>query len=133
MSTNTIVSQPSKAIVSTWCKCLLQAIYLSKYVTDNMFLLYWKVFKTKKQNGRQIYCEIYHKHLSSIKLVYLHIQGGNLSKSNPLCLFKAIYLFAAILLLVITKKQAIISQSLVFDLIKYARYCYHYHVLAMCS
>ena len=27
-----LVSQPSKAIVSTWCKSLLQAIYLSRYV-----------------------------------------------------------------------------------------------------
>ena len=27
-----VVSQPTKAIVSPWCKSLLQAIYLSRYV-----------------------------------------------------------------------------------------------------
>ena len=62
---------------------------------DNSFLQSWKVFKTEKQNGRQIHYEMYYysiypEPLSSITLVYLHFQGGNLSKSNPLCLFKAI-------------------------------------------
>ena len=62
---------------------------------DNNFLLYRKVFKTEKQNRRQIHYEmchnsIYPKPLWSITLVYLHFQGGNLFKSNPLCLFKAI-------------------------------------------
>ena len=51
-----------------------------------------KVFKTEKQNGRQIHYEMcynskYPKPLSSITLEYLHFQGGNLSESNPLCLF----------------------------------------------
>ena len=36
------------------------------------------------------YYSIYLEPLSSITLVYLHFQGGNLSKSNPLCLFEAI-------------------------------------------
>ena len=62
---------------------------------DNIFLQSWKVFKTEKQNGRQIhykmyYHSIYPEPLSPITLVYLHFQGGNLSTSNPLCLFKAI-------------------------------------------
>ena len=62
---------------------------------DNNFLQYWKVFKTEKQNGRQIHYEMYYysiypELLSSITLVYLHFQGGNLSKSHTLCLFKAI-------------------------------------------
>ena len=62
---------------------------------DNIFLLSWKVFKTEKQNARQIHYEmydntIYPEPLSSITLVYLHFPDGNLSKSNPLCLFKAI-------------------------------------------
>ena len=62
---------------------------------DNNFLQSWKVLKTEKQNGRQIHYEnvlLFHisEALSSITLVYLHFKGGNLSKSNPLCLFKAI-------------------------------------------
>ena len=62
---------------------------------DNNFLQSWKVFKTEKQNGRQIHYEMYYysiypEPLSSITLVYLHFQGGNLSKSNPLYLCKAI-------------------------------------------
>ena len=99
-----IVSQPTKAIVSPLHKSLLQAIYLSRYVlyiaemsarADNNFLQSWKVFKTETQNGRQIHYEMYYysiypEPLSSITLVYLHFQGGNLSKSNPLWLFKAI-------------------------------------------
>ena len=99
-----IVSQPSKAIVSPWCKSLLQAIYLSRFVlyipemsarADNNFLLSWKVFKSEKQNGRQIHYEMYYNSiytepLSPITLVYLHFQGRNLSKSNPLCSLKAI-------------------------------------------
>ena len=72
-----------------------------------IFLQSWKVFETEKQNGRQIHYEMYYhiypEPLSSITLVYLHFQGGNLSKSNPLCLLKAIQSCAAILLLVIAK------------------------------
>ena len=65
---------------------------------DNNFLQPWKVFKTEKQYGRQIHYEMYYysiypEPLSSITLVYLHFQGGKLSKGNPLCLFKAIYSF----------------------------------------
>ena len=62
---------------------------------DTIFLQPWKVFKTEKQNGRQshnemYYYSIYPETLSSITLVYLHFHGGNLSKGNPLCFFKAI-------------------------------------------
>ena len=62
---------------------------------DNNSLQSCKVFETEKQNGRQIHYEMYYysiypEPLSSLRLVYLHFQGGNLSKSNPLCLFKAI-------------------------------------------
>ena len=75
---------------------------------DNNFVQAWKVFKTEKQTGRQIhygmyYYSMYPESLSSITLVYLHFQGGNLSNSNPLCLVKWIYSFAAILLLAIAK------------------------------
>ena len=60
---------------------------------DNIFLQSWKVFKTEKQNGRQIHYEMYYysiypEPLLSITLEYF--QGGTLSKSNPLCLFKVI-------------------------------------------
>ena len=46
-------------------------------MADNIFLQFWKVFKTEKQNGRQIHYEmnyysIYPEPLSSITLVYLH-------------------------------------------------------------
>ena len=49
------------------------------------------------------YHSIYPEPISSITRVYLHFQVGNLSKGILLCLFKAIYSFAAILLLVIAK------------------------------
>ena len=73
-----------------------------------IFLQSGRVFETEKQNGRQIHYEMYYysiypEPLSSMRLVYLHFQGGNLSKCNPLCLFKAIKSFAAILLLVNAK------------------------------
>ena len=62
---------------------------------DNNFLQSWKVFKIEKQHGRQIHYEnvlLFHISRTPIvnTLVYLHFQGGDLSKSNPLCLFKAI-------------------------------------------
>ena len=52
---------------------------------------------------KMYYYSIYPGPLSSITLVYLHFHGGNLSKSNPMCLFKAIKSFAAILLLLLQK------------------------------
>ena len=52
---------------------------------------------------KMYYHSIYPETLSPITLAYLPFQGGNLSESNPLCLFKAISSFTAILLLVIAK------------------------------
>ena len=59
---------------------------------DNNLLQSWKVFKTEKQNGRQIHYEMYYYSIypDIVNNTYLHFQSGNLSKSNPLCLFKAI-------------------------------------------
>ena len=57
---------------------------------DNNFLQSWKGFKTEKQNGRQIHYEnvlLFHISRARIVNVYLHFQGGNLSKSNPLYFF----------------------------------------------
>ena len=70
-----MVSQPSNSIVSTWCKSL---IYLSRY-------------------------DPYIPEMSARAENILHFQGGNLSKSNKLCLFQAIEFFASILLIVIAK------------------------------
>ena len=87
---------------------------------------------TAKFTMKMYYYSIYPEPLSSITLVYLHFHSGNLPKSHPLCLFKAIQSFATILLLVIVKITSDYQSSFPLVFIKFSP-CYHYHVLTMFS